>query len=112
MGRQRQEQLIAPPLMIAFAMIVLDELADGSAERTFTDQNHPVQAGFLDGPYEALRVRVEIRGTGRQADHLHTCGGECLPECHGEQWIPIVDQKPLAPETAIAGIRDVATRLV
>ena len=48
--------------MIAFAMIVLDELVDRSPERCFTDENHPVQAGFLDRPYEALRVRVEIRG--------------------------------------------------
>jgi len=46
--------------MVAFAMIVLDELANGSPEGPFTDENHPVQAGFLDRPYEALRVRVGV----------------------------------------------------
>ena len=75
-----EEQQIAHALMVAFAMIVLHELANGSPERPFTDENHAVQTRFLDGPYEALRVRVEIRGTGRQADHLHACGGECLAE--------------------------------
>jgi len=82
LGRHRHDQLIAQALMVAFAMVVLDELADGSPERPFTDENHPIQAGFLDRPYEALRVRVEIRGTGRQADDLNACGGECLAERH------------------------------
>ena len=77
LSRHRHDQLIAQALMVALVMIMLDELADGSPERLFTDENHPVQAGFLDRPYEALRVRIEIRGTGRQADHLHACGGEC-----------------------------------
>ena len=91
-GRYRHDQLIAQALMVAFAMIVLDELANGSPEGRFTDKNDPVQAGFLDRPNEALRVRVEIRGTGRQADDLNACGGECLAERHGEQRIPIVNQ--------------------
>ena len=97
--------------MVPFVMIVLDEFADGSPKRPFTDENHPVQAGFLDRPHEALRVRVEIRGTRRQADHLHACGGERLAERHREQRIPIVDQVTLARQKAIAGIRQVATHL-
>src|SRR5712691_8785803 len=60
LGGHRHDQLIAQALMVAFAMIVLDELADGSPERPFTDENHPVQAGFLDRPYEALRVRIGV----------------------------------------------------
>ena len=42
--RGRHDQPIAQPLMVTFAMIVLDKLADGSPERVFTDENHPVQA--------------------------------------------------------------------
>ena len=42
--RRRHDQPIAQPLMVPFAMIVLDKLADGSSERVFTDENHPVQA--------------------------------------------------------------------
>jgi len=63
LGGHRHDQLIAEALMVAFAMIVLDELPDGSPERPFTDENHPIQTGFLDRPYEALRVCV---GVGRQ----------------------------------------------
>src|SRR5882672_2977831 len=102
LGRHRHDQLIAQALMVAFAMIVLDELADGSPERPFTDENHLIQAGFLDRPYEALRVCVEIRRTGRQADHLNACGSECLAKRHGEQGIPIVEQKALARQKTIA----------
>jgi hypothetical protein len=32
--------------MMPFAMIVLDELGDGSPERPFADENQPVEAGF------------------------------------------------------------------
>ena len=77
--------------MVPFAMIVLDELGDGSPERPFTDENQPIEAGFLNCPYESFRVRVEIRGTGRQADDLNAGGRECLPERRGEQRIPVVD---------------------
>src|SRR5712691_13099085 len=105
LGGHRHDQLIAQALMVAFAMIVLDELPDGSPERPFTDENHPIQTGFLDRPYEALRVCVEIRGTGRQADHLNACGGECPAKRDGEQRIPIVDQKALARQkTSLASV--------
>ena len=105
------DQLIARPLMIPFVMIVLNELGDGSSERPFTDENQPVEAGFLDCPDEPFRVRVETRGMRRQANDPNACGGECLAERDGEQRIPIVDQEALAPETAVSGIGQIATHL-
>ena len=39
-------------------------------ERRFTDENHAIQAGFLDGPYEALGVRIEIWRMGGEAQCL------------------------------------------
>jgi hypothetical protein len=65
-----------PTLMIPFAMIVLDELGNGSPERPFTDENESVEAGLLDYPHEPLRECVEIRRVSRQADNLHAGGGE------------------------------------
>jgi hypothetical protein len=62
--RQWHDQLIAHTLMIPFVMIVFNELGDGSQERLFTHENYAIQAGFFDGPYEALGVRIEIWGTG------------------------------------------------
>jgi hypothetical protein len=69
-GRQRHDQLIAGALMVAFAMVMLDELGNSSTQRRFTDENHPVEAGFLDCSNETLRVRVEIRRTRREANDL------------------------------------------
>jgi len=74
-GCYRRDQLIAQALMVAFVVIVLDEFGDGSPERPFTDENHSVQTGFLDRPYEPLRERVEVGRTRRQANHLYAAGG-------------------------------------
>ena len=58
--------------MVPFVMVVRDEFTDGAPKGPFTDENHAVQAGFLDGPNEPLRERIEIRRMGRQADHLYS----------------------------------------
>ena len=44
--------------MIPFVVVVRDELADGATPRAFADQDHALEAGFLDGAHEALRVGV------------------------------------------------------
>ena len=50
-------------------MIVLDELAHGTAEMALTHRNHPVEAFFFDRSDEALRVRIRVRRPhGRQHD--------------------------------------------
>jgi hypothetical protein len=67
-----QDQPVAWALVVALDVIVPDELTDGSPERPFPDENHAVQTGFLDASYEALRVRVEIRGTGQQFNGFNT----------------------------------------
>jgi hypothetical protein len=106
LGRSRRDQLIVQALMVALMMIVLDEFVDSSPERPFTDENHPVQTGFLDRPDEPLRERVEIRRTGRQADHLHAGGGERLAERQGEQRIASWIKKRLPVRTpSLASVR-------
>ena len=97
--------------MVPFVMIMRHELADRPPERRFTDENQAVQAGLLDASDESLRVRVEIRGTGRQSDRFNTRAGQCLAERDREERIPVVDQEALARQTAIVGIRHVATHL-
>src|SRR4030095_2551167 len=99
----------AQALMVAFMMIVLNEFGDSSPERPFTDENHAVETGFLDRPDEPLRERVEVGGTGRQADHLHAGSGESFAVRPREQWIAIVDQEALAHQEAITDIRQIAT---
>ena len=50
--------------MIPFVVVVRDELADGATPRALADQDHALEAGFLDGAHEALRVGVQVRRAG------------------------------------------------
>jgi hypothetical protein len=85
-------------------VIVLDELGHGSAQRRFANENCAVQQGFLDRPHEALRVRIEIRGTRRKAHDLDASRGEGLAKTEREQWIPIMDYVTLAFQTGVVNI--------
>jgi len=73
--------------MIAFVMVMIDELGDGAAQRGFTDENQAVETRFLDRSNKALRIGVQIRGTRWEADHLDASRGECVLKPHGEQGI-------------------------
>ena len=50
--RRRQDQAIVEPLVIPFVVVVRDELADGATQRALADQDHALEAGFLDGAPE------------------------------------------------------------
>ena len=65
------------PLVIPFVVVVRDELADGATQRALADQDHALEAGFLDGAHEALRVGVqgalqEFPLSGEELDHAQT----------------------------------------
>ena len=62
--RQRQGQAIVEPLVIPFVVVVRDELADGATPRALADQDQALEAGFLAGAHEALRVGVQVRRAG------------------------------------------------
>ena len=49
------------PLVIPFVVVVRDELAHGATQRALADQDQTLEAGFLDGAHEALRVGVQVR---------------------------------------------------
>ena len=56
------------PLVIPFVVVVRDELADSATQRAFADQDHALEAGFLDGAHEARRVGVQVRRAGGESD--------------------------------------------
>ena len=60
-SRRARDQRILQPLVIPLAMIVLDELTQGTAEMALAHRNHPIEAFFFDRSNEALRVRVGVR---------------------------------------------------
>ena len=97
--------------MIPFVMIVLDELGDGSPERSFTDENQPVEAGFLNCPYEPFRIRIENWGPGRQAERLDTGRSQRVSKRVGEAWIAIMQEEAFPAQASINRIGELPTAL-
>ncbi len=74
--RQRTDQAIVAPLVIPFVVVVRDALADAATPRrrdaatprALADRDQALEAGFLDGAHEALRVGVQVRRAGGESD--------------------------------------------
>jgi hypothetical protein len=54
------DQFVAEPLMIAFAMIMDDELRECTTKVPLTERNHAVQAFLLDRSNKPLRMRIGV----------------------------------------------------
>jgi hypothetical protein len=61
-------QTICQTLVIALGMIVSNKALNSRSQRLLSKQNHPLQAGFLDGPYESFSICIQVRSPGRQLD--------------------------------------------
>src|SRR5215469_738541 len=92
----RTDQCIVQTLVVALAMIMRDEFGSRFPHPGLAEQDHPLQAGFLDGPYKPLGVGVQIGTPRRQLHRGHTGIGERLQELRGEQWIAIMNEVTLA----------------
>ena len=68
----RFDQLIAEPLVTAFSMIMREIGRDSSPQRSFAEEDHPVETFGFDRKYESLRVRVQIRRSYRQPDDVRS----------------------------------------
>ena len=90
-----EEEQVVASLVIAFVMVMRHELVHRPSERALADQDHPVQARFLDGPYEALSERIQIGGSRRQAHSFDAGCRQRLAKRLTEQRVPIVQQEPL-----------------
>ncbi len=94
-------------------MIMLDKFTDRPPYRSFSKQDHALQARFFDGLHEALGVGVQIRGLWWQLHRLHSNGPESLRKVCGEQRISVVDQVPFATrKPSAASVRLRATWLI
>ena len=58
--RWTHDQPITKPLMVAFTMIVCDELRDHLAEVPLAEWNDAIKAFFLDRPDESLGIGVRV----------------------------------------------------
>ena len=70
----RHDQPVAKPLVVPLKMIMRDKFVNRLAQRAFPEQDHSLQTGFLDRPYEAFRAGVQIRRTWRQLHALYPGG--------------------------------------
>jgi hypothetical protein len=57
--------------MVAFKMMMFDVLAQGSSQRSFSEQNEFGQAFLPDGAHPALRESVQVQAPRRQGQWLY-----------------------------------------
>jgi hypothetical protein len=48
------DQPVAETLVVSLAVIMQNELVNPFAQRSLTEEDHALQAGFLDAAYESL----------------------------------------------------------
>jgi hypothetical protein len=70
--------------VIALGVVVGNEVLNGCPQRLLSKQDHLLQTGFLDGPYESLGVRIQIRRSRRQLYGLHPNIGNHVQELSRE----------------------------
>ena len=109
--RQRQAQAIVEPLVIPFVVVVRDELADGATPRALADQAHALEAGFLDGAHEALRVGVQVRRAGGESDGGDIGRGERGAHGRPEERVAVMDEDPDVSQESVRGIGGVPHEL-
>lgn len=61
---------VVNPLMRSFGLMVFDVFGDGVVQRCFAEEDHPVEALFLDRPDKPLGEGVQIRASGGQFDRF------------------------------------------
>ena len=92
------------PQVIPFVVVVRDELADGATQRAFADQDHALEAGFLDGAHEALRVGVQIRRAGGESEGGDIGRGERVAPGRPEERVAVMDEEPYVSQESVLGI--------
>src|SRR4029453_3241909 len=70
------DQLVAEPLMVAFAMVMGHEVGKCPPEMPFTERNEAVEAFFFNRSNEPFGVRVAVRRAQRRSNHSHPRRGE------------------------------------
>jgi hypothetical protein len=55
------DQLVPKALVIALAMVMLDEFRDHPSQMTFSERDYAVEALVFDRAYESLGVRIRVR---------------------------------------------------
>jgi len=54
------DELVRQTLVIAFTVIMRDEVLDGCPQRLLAEEDHAIQAGLPDAAHKSLRVGVQV----------------------------------------------------
>ena len=98
--------------MIAFLVVMVNELRKGATQRWLTEEDHLIQTTLLDGSNKPFRVGIEFRGSGRQAEGLDSGTLENGSKRVSEYRRAIVNQQMAALQEAIDRIGQIAGSLL
>ena len=73
MNRGSSNELVVEPLVVPLPVIVSHVSRDGSAERSLSEQDQPVQTLALDREYESLGEGVQVGGLGGDLEASSPC---------------------------------------
>ena len=85
--------------------------AAGATPRALADQDHALEAGFLDGAPEALRVGVQVRRAGAASDGGDIGRGERVAPGRPEERVAVMDEDPDVSQESVLGIGGVPHEL-
>ena len=105
------DQAVVQALVIPLVVVVGDELADGATQRALADEHHPLEAGFLDGPHEALRIGVQVWRAGRESDGRDPGRRERVAHGRTEERVAVVNEEPHVPEESVFDVGRVSQEL-
>src|SRR5215472_6864942 len=54
------DELVRQTLVIAFTVIMRDEVLNSCPQRFLAEEDHPIQAGLLDAAHKSLRVGIQV----------------------------------------------------
>jgi hypothetical protein len=97
--------------MIPLAVVMLDEFGDGAPKMGLPDRNQPIEALFLNRPYEPLGVCIGVRGSDRRDDHPDSR----IPQHTVDVWAPfriaVTDQHLRRPKQFLVRVRQLTDDL-
>jgi hypothetical protein len=105
---RRFDQLVANSLVIALAVVVLDELAHDASKVAFPDRNHLRQRLRLDGPNESLGIGVQIRTAPWELHGTYSGTLEDFLEALREEGIAVVNQVAASKQESVLAVGEIS----
>jgi len=107
----RLDHAILQPLMIAFGVVIGQELAHGPSQGRLAEEDEAIKAFLSEGSVEAFQVSVEVEALRRRQHCLDALCLQDCPERRTELAVPIQEHVTLAAEEAVLGVGQVPGNL-